>query len=68
VDGLNFALNEAATELKFTLAFDGDAAPKHIRIGRDSDHPPGAVFTLPAHPADPPPAEGKGKKCKKAKN
>jgi len=68
VDGLNFALNEAATELKFTLAFDGDAAPKHIRIGRDSDHAPGAVFTLPAHPADPPPAEGKGKKCKKAKN
>jgi len=53
----------AATELKFTFAFDGEAAPKHIRIGKDSDHPPEAVFTLPAHPPEPAP-EGKGKKGK----
>lgn len=68
VDGLNFAVNEAATELKFTLAFDGEASPKHIRIGHDSDHPSGAVFTVPAHPPEPAP-EGKGKKAKgKPKN
>lgn len=62
VDGLNFAVDAGATGLKFTLAIDGQASPKHIRIGKQSDHPAAAVFTLPAHPADPPDGKGKGKK------
>lgn len=62
VDGLNFAVDGAATGLKFTLALDGDAAPRHIRIGKAGDHPAGAVFTLPAHPPDPPDANPKKKK------
>lgn len=52
-DGLNFAVDKGADRLKFTLAFDGDAAPKHIRIGKQGDHPAGAVFTVPAHPPEP---------------
>jgi hypothetical protein len=53
VEGLNFAVDKAATALKFTLALDGQAAPRHIRIGKQGDHPAGAVFTVPAHPPDP---------------
>jgi hypothetical protein len=68
VDGLNFAVDGAATEIRFTLAFDGESSPKHIRVGRDSDHPAGATFTVPANPtnaADPPGKEkGKAKKGK----
>lgn len=64
VDGLNFAVDGAATALKFTLAIDGQASPKHIRIGHAGDHPAGAVFTLPAHPPDPPDGKAKGKKKK----
>jgi len=54
VEGLNFAVDRGATALKFTLALDGDAAPRHIRIGKQGDHPKEAVFTVPAHPPDPP--------------
>lgn len=65
VDGLNFAVDAAATGLKFTLAIDGQASPKHIRVGQQGDHPAGAVFTVPAHPPDPPDAKAKSKKKKK---
>jgi hypothetical protein len=60
VDGLDFAVTPSAT-LKFTLAINGDAAPKHIRIGHDGDHPAAAVFTAPGHPPDPPDTKGKKK-------
>lgn len=60
VDGLNFAVDPAATGLRFTLAIDGQAAPQHIRVGKNGDHPPKAVFLAPAHPAD----AGKKKKKK----
>lgn len=53
-EGLNFAVDKNATALKFTLALDGEAAPKHIRIGKQGDHPKEAVFTLPANPMDAP--------------
>ena len=62
IDGLSFAVEPAATALRFSLAINGDAAPKHIRIGRDSDHPAAAVFTVPAHPFDLPGGKKKGKK------
>jgi hypothetical protein len=62
VDGLNFAVDPAATGLRFTLAIDGEAHPKHIRVGKAGDHPAKAMFVAPAHPADPPDAKGKKKK------
>jgi hypothetical protein len=52
VDGLNFAVDAGAAGLKFTVAIDGEASPKHVRIGKASDHPAAAVFTLPAHPPE----------------
>lgn len=55
-DGLNFSADAAATTLRFTLSYDGEAAPKAIRIGHDGDHPSAAVFTVPAHPVN---AKGK---------
>jgi hypothetical protein len=64
VDGLNFAVSPGAGGLRFTLAFDGDNSPKHIRVGKAGDHPRDAVFTVPAHPPDPPDAK-KGKNKKK---
>ncbi len=51
-DGLNFAVDANAKGLKFTIAIDGEARPKNIRLGKASDHPAEAVFTTPAHPAD----------------
>ena len=38
-DGLNFAVDAAATQVRFTLAIDGQSAPQFIRVGRDGDHP-----------------------------
>jgi hypothetical protein len=65
IDGLNFAADAAATALRFTLALDGQASPRQIRIGRQGDHPAAAAFTVPAHPPDPPDAKAKAKKKKK---
>ena len=57
-DGLDFAVAPATAQLKFTLAIDGESAPKHIRIGKSGDHPAAAVFAAPGHPPDPPDAKG----------
>lgn len=51
-DGLNFKVSEAATELKFSIAIDGDAKTKHIRVGKAGDHPFEAEFKAPAHPVN----------------
>lgn len=51
-EGLNFQVSPGASGLKFSLALDGEANPKHIFIGKDGDHPAAAVFTLPAHPTN----------------
>ena len=55
VDGLNFAVDAAATALRITVAVDGKASPKLIHVGKAGDHPSAAVFTVPAAP----PAKGK---------
>lgn len=51
-DGINFSLNPAATGLSFNLLYDGIAAPNHIRLGRDGDHPSASPFTVPARPVN----------------
>lgn len=53
VDGIDFRVDAAATEVQFTLALDGEKHPKHIAIGKAGDHPKDAVFKLPAHPPEP---------------
>lgn len=63
VDGINFATDATAHTLKVRLVMDGHAAPKHVRVGRHSDHPSGTDFTVPAHPPEGP--DGPGKKKKK---
>jgi hypothetical protein len=69
-DGVNFKVDDATTELKFTITVDGETAAKHIRIGNASTHPAEATFSVPAHPKDSTPAEKeKGKaKAKKKKD
>ena len=61
-DGINFKVDAATKSLKFTVLIDGVAKPKHIRVGKDGDHPTEAAFTAPAHPtAVPAGGSSKGK-------
>ena len=51
-DGLNFNVTPGTSAIRYTLAIDGEAHPKHIRVGKAGDHPKGAIFTTPGNPPD----------------
>ncbi|QEL18404.1 hypothetical protein [Limnoglobus roseus] len=60
-DGLNFAVDENATAMKFELKVDGVARPAQVKIGKDGEHPAEADFITPARPVNKTPAAATGK-------
>lgn len=49
-DGFDFQVDDATTEIRFTLLIDGLPSPERVLIGLNGQPAPAKVFTLPAVP------------------
>jgi hypothetical protein len=52
VDGFDFQVSKSATNIQFELKTAGYADRKFVYIGLNAQHPPEAVFSLPARAAE----------------
>lgn len=52
-DGFDFRVDDAATEIRFTLLIDGLASPERVLIGAKGQPAPAKIFSLPASPQQP---------------